>query len=285
MTVPEVDPRVLIKSLNKAMAFTLATGAGEDAVLRQFRSAVAVLRTDWEDLKRLIDEYSDAALLEAAELVRIHVDDMRELLDEHQNFIASQREHALFLEVDQEALDLVARLGTLSADVIQAISARADDRMRAGVRVDRSDVREFLTETDTADLAALMDGIAAGAPFIIALNTETLFQALDACSSRVQPSAEVPPPVAPRRIAPERQPDAAQRVCAELAALAAPTTVADFTVRATGRTSVGRHSAMLDAYSRFADLPDSQPISRGVEEPRRGQVWRVSRDDRSRAGT
>jgi|SRR5215207_414268 len=200
MTVPEVDPRVLIKSLNKAMAFTLATGAGEDAVLRQFRSAVAVLRTDWEDLKRLIDEYSDAALLEAAELVRIHVDDMRELLDEHQNFIATQREHALFLEVDHEALDLVARLGTLSAEVIEAISSRADDRMRAGLRVDRSDVREFLAETDVADVAALVKGVAAGAPFVVALNADALFEALAESSSRVRSRPpKLPPPVAPRR--------------------------------------------------------------------------------------
>jgi hypothetical protein len=277
MTVPEVDPRVLIKSLNKAMAFTLATGAGEDAVLRQFRSAVAVLRTDWEDLKRLIDEYSDAALLEAAELVRIHVDDMRELLDEHQNFIATQREHALFLEVDQEALDLVARLGTLSAEVIEAISSRADDRMRAGLRVDRSDVREYLAETDVADVAALVKGVAAGAPFVVALNTDALFEALAESSSRVRSRPpKLPPPVAPRRAAPERQPDAAQRIRGELVTLAAPTSVADFTVRGDWATSIGRHSAMLDAYSRFADLPDLTH-ERGVDEPRRDEVWRVSR--------
>jgi hypothetical protein len=277
MTVPEVNPRVLIKSLNKAMALTMATGAGEDAVLRQFRSAVAVLRTDWEDLRRLIDEYSDSALLEAAELVRIHVDDMRELLDEHQTFIATQREHTQFLEVDQEALDLVARLGTLSADVIQAISGRADDRMRAGQRIDRSDVREFLTETDVAAIAELVDGLAAGAPFIVALDTDTVFEALMSSSTRVRSRPpRMPAPVAPHREAPERRPDAARRIRGELVRLTAATTVADFTVRDTWATSIGRHSAMLDAYSRFAGLPELDH-EEGVEEPRRGEVWRVSK--------
>lgn len=85
MTIPEVHPRSLIKFLNKAMALAQVGGAGDDVVLRQFQSAIAVLRLDWEDLTRLIDDFSDAALLEAAELVRVHVDDMRDLLDEHQS--------------------------------------------------------------------------------------------------------------------------------------------------------------------------------------------------------
>lgn len=277
MTVPEVEPRVLIKALNKAMAFTLATGAGEDAVLRQFRSTVAVLQTDWEDLKRLINEYSDSALLEAAELVRLHVDDMRELLDDHAEFIATQREHARFLEVEQEALDLVARLGTLSAEVITAISDRADDRMRAGMCVDRSDVREYLTETSKEDLAALVAGLAQPAPFVMALDTVAVFEALmdSAARVRTQPP-RMPAPVALRRESPERRPDAAQLIRRELAALTEATTVADFTVREDWATSIGRHSAVLDAYSRFGDLPElvHEP---GVEEPKRGEVWRVSK--------
>jgi hypothetical protein len=284
MTVPEVNPRVLIKALNKAMAFTLATGAGEDAVLRQFRSAVAVLRTDWEDLKRLIDEYSDSALLEAAELVRLHVDDMRELLDDHAEFIATQRDHARFLEVDQEALDLVARLGTMSAEVIAAISGRADERMRAGMRIDRSDVRQFLAETKEAELAALVEGLARPAPFVVALDTNVVFEALMESAARVRSRPpRMPAPVTLRREPPERRPDAAQQIRGELTALTEPTTVAEFTVRDDWATSIGRHSAMLDAYTRFADLP---PLTHetGVEEPRRGEVWRVSRTTVERGG-
>jgi hypothetical protein len=277
MTVPEVNPRVLVKALNKAMAFTLATGAGEDAVLRQFRSAVAVLRGDWDDLKRLIDEYSDSALLEAAELVRLHVDDMRELLDDHAEFIATQREHARFLEVDQEALDLVARLGTLSAEVIAAISGRADEHMRSGLRVDRSDVREFLTDNDVDTIAALVAGLARPAPFVVALDTAAVFEALMESAARVRSlPPRMPAPVALRRELPDRQPDAAQQIRGELATLTEPTTIADFTVREDWGTSVGRHSAVLDAYSRFSDLPElvHEP---GVEEPNRCEVWRVSK--------
>ena len=129
MTIPDVHPRSLVKFLNKAMALAQAGGAGEDVVLRQFQSAIAVLRGDWDDLTRLLDDHSDRALLEAAELVRIHVDDMRELLDEHQTFFAAHRDRSDFLDADQEALDLVARLGTMSAEVIEAVSGRANERM------------------------------------------------------------------------------------------------------------------------------------------------------------
>jgi hypothetical protein len=246
-------------------------------VLRQFRSAVAVLRGDWEELRRLIDEFSHAALLEAAELVRIHVDDMRELLDEHHAFFATQRDHTLFMEDEQQALDLVAKLGNLSGEVIERLSSRADNRMRAGMRIDRSDVREFLTEADETSIAALVHGLAAPAPFVMALATERLFEALMESSERVRARPpRLPAPVAPRRHAPERRPDATQRIRAELVELAAPTTVAEFTVRETWGVSIGRHSALVDAYSRFDGLPglDHEP---GVDEPDHGEVWRVSR--------
>ena len=277
LTIPEVHPRSLIKFLNKAMALAQAGGAGEDVILRQFSSAVAVLKGDWEDLNRLLGDYSDQALLEAAELVRMHVDDMRELLDEHQAFFAARHEHALFLEVDQEALDLIARLGTLSAEVIAALSGRADQRMRSGLRFDRTDVREFLAARSIDFLAGLMAALAAPAPFVVAISPHTAFGALAETSQRVasRPPA-LPAPVAPPRERPVREPDLAETMRAELAELAEPITVADLTVRASWRESIARHSALLDAYSRWSELPEltHEP---GVEELSDGEVWRVSR--------
>jgi hypothetical protein len=277
MTVPEVDPRSLIKFLNKAMALAQATGAGEDAVLRQFRSAVAVLRGDFEDLRRLIEDFSDRALLEAAELVRVHVDDMRDLLEEHEAFIATQRDHSQFLEVDQDALDLVARCGSLSAEIIEQLSGRADDRMRAGLRIDRADVRAFLADTDEHALASLVAGLAMPAPSVVALNAEALFAALGLSVNRVASRPpRLPAPVSPQRVAPERARDAGQRIRDELLALTDRESVADFTARDTWAASIGRHSALIDAYSRFDGLPELEHHE-GIDQPGRGEVWRVSR--------
>ncbi len=277
MTIPEVHPRSLIKFLNKAMALAQAGGAGEDVVLRGFQSAIAVLRGDWEDLTRLIDDFSDTALLEAAELVRVHVDDMRELLDEHQSFFATQHERALFLDADQEALDLIARLGKLAADVIEALSDRASGRMRSGLRVDRVDVREFLLSQTEEQLAGLLGDLAFPPPFIVALSSAAAFDALAEASERV-PSAPPPLPAAvvPVRERPELLADPAESMRGELCALDAPVTVAGLTVRSSWGESIARHSALVDAYSRYDGLPDLDH-QQGVEVLPEGEVWRVSK--------
>jgi len=277
MTIPEVHPRSLVKFLNKAMALAQAGGAGEDVVLRQFQSAIAVLRGDWEDLIRLLDDHSDSALLEAAELVRIHVDDMRELLDEHQTFFAAHRDRSDFLDADQEALDLVARLGTMSAEVIEAVSGRANERMKAGLRVDRADIREFLVSREADELAALVVDLAAPAPFVVAIAPAAAFGALSEASERVasRPPA-MPPPVSPDRQPPQMTPDPAGAMREEIFELTQPTSVVELAVRETWRESVARHSALLDAYSRWAELPVLRHEP-GCEELEESEVWRVSK--------
>lgn len=277
LTIPEVHPRSLIRFLNKAMALAQAGGAGEDAVLRQFQSAVAVLRGDWEDLVRLLDDHSDAALLEAAELVRIHVDDMRELLDEHQSFFAAHRDSADFLDADQEALDLVARLGTMSAEVIDAVSGRAEERMKSGVRFDRSDVREFVASSPDADIAALVSGLVLPAPYVVAISPATSFEAMLEATERI---ASVPPPLPaparPDQVPPEEGFDLTESIRDEVVGLSSPATVAELTVRSTWEESIARHSALLDAYSRWQGLP-LMDHGHGYEEPSESEVWRVSR--------
>jgi len=277
MTIPEVDPRSLIKFLNKAMALAQAGGAGDDVVLRQFKSAIAVLRSDWEELVRLLDDYSHAALLEAAELVRIHVDDMRELLDEHHAFFGAEHEHALFLDADQEALDLVARLGTLSAEVIAAISGRADERMRAGMRVDRGDIREFVLSQEEVQLAGLVIGLCAPPPAVVAVPVAAAFDALAEASLR-KPSSPppLPAPVTLERRSPRSEPDAATRLRDELRVLSGPVSVATLTARREWWESIARHSALIDAYSRFDELP-LLTHEEGFDEPDDSEVWRVSK--------
>lgn len=277
MTIPEVHPRSLIKFLNKAMALAQAGGAGDDVVLRQFQSAIAVLQGDWDDLTRLLDDHSDSALLEAAELVRIHVDDMRELLDEHQTFFAAHHDRGDFLDADQEALDLVARLGTLSAEVIQAVSGRADERMKAGLRVDRTDIRDFLASREVDDLAMLVADLAAPSPFIVAISPMVAFDSLSEASGRVASTPPtIPPPIVLTPQPPEAILDPAEVMRDELLELDEPTTIVELTVRETWEESIGRHSALLDAYSRWAELPNliHEP---DWEELEQSEVWRVSK--------
>lgn len=277
MTIPEVHPRSLIKFLNKAMALAQVGGAGDDVVLRQFQSAIAVLQGDWDDLTRLLDDRSDSALLEAAELVRIHVDDMRELLDEHQTFFAAHRDRNDFLDADQEALDLVAKLGTMSAEVIQAVSGRADERMKAGLRVDRTDIRDFLVSHDADDLAALVADLTAPAPFVVAIAPAVAFDALSEASERVASSPPtMPPPIVLTRQPPESVLDPAEVMRDELFELGKPTTVVELAVRETWEESIARHSALLDAYSRWTELPNLTHES-DCEELEQSEVWRVSK--------
>jgi hypothetical protein len=277
MTIPEVHPRSLIKFLNKAMALAQVGGAGDDVVLRQFQSAIAVLQGDWDDLTRLLDDRSDSALLEAAELVRIHVDDMRELLDEHQTFFAAHRDRNDFLDADQEALDLVAKLGTMSAEVIQAVSGRADERMKAGLRVDRTDIRDFLASHDADDLAALVADLTAPTPFVVAIAPAVAFDALSEASERVASTPPtMPPPIVLTRQPPESVLDPAEVMRAELFELGKPTTVVELAVRETWEESIARHSALLDAYSRWTELPNLTHES-DCEELEQSEVWRVSK--------
>ena len=53
-----------------------------------FLSAIAILEFDYDELRRLLDDYSDESLLEAARMAESHVEDMRSLLDEQADMFA-----------------------------------------------------------------------------------------------------------------------------------------------------------------------------------------------------
>lgn len=277
LTVPDVEPRRLIKFLNKAMSLALAAGAGHDAVFGQFASAVAVLRGDWEELRSLIDDFSETALLQAAELVRAHVDDMRELLDEHEAFFAEHRGGALFLEAEQDALDLIAKLGSLSAEVIQALTGRATERMRGGIRVDRGDLREFLLEQPLEALAGMLDGLAAPAPSIGWVPVEAAFEALAEVAGRTRPEPPLlPEPREPVREAPTAAADPFAEMAAELVGLREPAALADIVVREAWGVAVARSAALVAAYANGGQRLPVLEDSGELDELNRGGVWRIS---------
>lgn len=277
LTVRELDDRRLIRALKQAMSLAVAAGASEDVLFVQFRSAVAVLRSDEEELTALIDERSDRALLAGAERIREHVADMRELMEEHARFFGTRRGDPMYFKSEHEALDLVRRLGALAAETIELLSGRAEDRMRGGVRVDRADLREFLSTTALEALAALVDGLAAPSPALGELSMLLAFESLERVAERQLVS---PPPLPePARTVPAAlvfEPDLIEMVTRELRDLGAPITVADFAVRESWPSSIARHGALLAAYSGARRLPRVRHEA-AIDEVRRGGVWKVSR--------
>lgn len=278
LTVPDVEPRRLIKFLNKAMSLALAAGAGRDAVFGQFLSAVAVLQGDWEELRRLIDDFSEDALLEAASLVRAHVDDMRELLDEHEAFFAQHRGEALFLRSEQDALDLVAKNGKLSAEVIDALTGRATDRMRGGMRIDRSDLREFMVEQSLPVLAGLAEGLAIPPPSVGWVPIEAAFEGLVEAAGRQRPDPpELPEPSEPARLPFKAVADPFADVARELLALRQQVTLTDVIVRKTWDEAIARSGAVVAAYTRDGSSLPAMEDAAEIDEPLRGDVWRISK--------
>lgn len=190
-----IDPRRMIRFINKAMALALAAGAGDDVVLSQFRSAVAVLRADLDELRGLLDDYSDSALREAADVIGFHVEDMRGLLDEHEALLFRNRIDPELLRAEKEALGLVAALGDLCARVVGSVAGRADERMRSRSLVDRADLRDFLLDASRDNLAALVDGQCVLSPGLPWLPADELLAALEeAAAHHTTPLPALPEP-------------------------------------------------------------------------------------------
>jgi hypothetical protein len=279
ITVPQVERRRLIKAINKTMSLALALGAADDIVVSQFQSAVVQLQEDWDELNALIEDMSRDALLEAAQLVQDHVEDMKELLSEHETFLASRKQDTLYLDLEQEALDLVFRLGGLAASVIQTVSGRADDLMRSGFHVDRGDIRQFISDVGADALATMLKGLVAPPPFVMRLSAELMFDAVDdvAGRKRATPPPLPEPAALERRELPHVQ-RATDEVAAEARELRLATPLIDFVARDDWAASVERHTTLIDVYSRFSDLP-SLAVDEGFDVAKQAGILRLSRAD------
>jgi len=279
MTVPQVERRRLIKAINKTMSLSLALGASDDIVFAQFRSAVSQLQEDWDELNALIEDMSRDALLAAARLVQDHVEDMKELLAEHESFLAGRKQDTLYLDVEQEAFDLIFRLAKLAGDVVETLSGRADDLMRAGFHVDRGDIRQFIAEVGESALATLLADLVAPPPFVMRLSPPLAFDALEEAMGRKRSAPPpLPEPVVLERQQPPERVDEAAAIAAEARELNLLTPLVDFVVRESWPISIERHSVLIDAYSRYQDMP-LLTYEQGFDTPRRGGVMRVSRVD------
>lgn len=287
LTVPEISYGRIIRVLGKAMALAEATGAPEEATYAPFLSAIAILESDREHLMRLIDDRSEDALLEAAELARLHVGDMQDLLDEQAELFARFHADPAFLEHDQRAHTLIAVVGRLAAEVVAALSERADELMRGGLRFDRQDLRDLVTDLDL-DALAEIPGPPSVPATVAPLDPVALFASLDDYLGRAdRVPTEVPEPQ-PLAVAasPDPGPDAFDRAAETIAALAAASggPLADWVVDGTWHESVARHSAAIEAWSRHGPAGDGTLAAtlvarRELEHHRRGGVEHLSRTD------
>ena len=260
LTVPEISNARIIKVLSSAMALARATGASEDAILAPFLSAIAILDADRDQLRQLIDDRSEKALLEAAELAQVHVADMQQLLDEQAEVFTPFGADPAFLAHDQLAHTLVAQVGRLAAELVAALSERADELMRGGLRFDRRDLRDLVEHLDRDELG----GIAVGAalpPAVPPVDPVAAFAALDTYLARAdrvpaEPPAPQPPVIITR---PPWTPDLVDHAAAALAMLAAAGggLLSGWVVGGSWSAAVGRHSAAVEAWSRHGPAGDA----------------------------
>jgi hypothetical protein len=278
LTIPEVEPRRMIKFFAAAINLGLAAGGGSEVVIGGFRAAVSVLRGDVEELVRLADDGSYSALLEAADIVREHVDDMDKLLKEHERFRIEHSDDRDFMDLEYEALTLCAQLGERAADVIAALTDRADELMQGGARLDRGDIREFVEHCDRARLSGIVDELAAAPPFIPYISSGVAFEAFLEKLGHVAPSAPpLPKPAALVRVEPPAVPDPIADMASELQALTAPTSLAELVVADSWPGSTRRYGTLMETIARRGRRLPPITLSEELEEPRRGGVWRISK--------
>lgn len=254
LTVPEVGPRRIIRVLSAAISLAEASGAHDRAVYAPYLSCIAVLEADSAELRRLIDDRSEQALLEAAELARLHCEDMEDLLEEQAATFARFHSDPAFLEHDQRAHTLIASVGRLAAEVVAALSERADTLMRGGLRFDRQDLRVAVARASDEELAGLL-GVVTLPAMVAPVDPAAAFTHLGDYLDRPDrvpvglpvpepPRVEPPPPV---------EPDPVELVSARLAELATAegSSVAGLIVGEGWAESVARLAAVVEAWSRY----------------------------------
>jgi hypothetical protein len=253
LTTSGVDYARIIKVLAATMRLADAMNAPSEIAYSTFLSAIAVLEFDYEELRRLLNDYSEGSLLEAARMAGGHVDDMRSLLDEQADMFARFHSDVDFLEHDQRAHHMIASVGHLAAEVVTQLSRRADLRLRGALRVDRQDLRSMIEGAPVEELADLVADSARAPVFLSAVNTVAAFTALDDYLGKVRQRPIPPPPPTTLQIHTPADPDGdpialAVRALEQLAADAAP--LADWVVRHTWNGALNRNVQAVEAWSR-----------------------------------
>lgn len=276
LTTSGVDYTRIIKILAATMRLADAMNAPSEVAYATFLSAIAVLEFDYDELRRLLDDYSDASLLEAARMAESHVEDMRSLLDEQADMFARFHGDPHFLDHDQRAHHMIASLGRLAAEVISSLSKRAGMRMRGTLRVTREDLRDMAAESGTETLAALVAGSAQAPVFVPAPDTVAAFASLDEYLSRERRRPTPPPEPSDLQLDPADSPeadpvDSAARALEELAATG-EAGLHEWVVCGTWDGAAGRMIDAVEAWSRYGPSGDNSML---VELDARRDLCRI----------
>lgn len=276
LTTSGVDYTRIIKILAATMRLADAMNAPAQVAYATFLSAIAVLEFDYDELRRLLDDFSDESLLEAARMAESHVEDMRSLLDEQADMFARFHGDAQFLDHDQRAHHMIASLGHLTAEIESSLSRRAGMRMRGTLRVTREDLRDMIARSDTETLAALVSCSAQAPVFVPTPDTVAAFTALDEYLSRERRRPLPPPEPTGLRFdqagTPEADPaDSAARALEELAA-AGDVGLHEWVVCGTWESAVGRMIDAVEAWSRYGPTGDNSML---VELDARRDLCRI----------
>lgn len=261
LTTSGVDYARIIKILAATIRFADAMNAPAQVAYATFLSAIAVLEFDYDELRRLLDDYSDESLLEAARMADSHVEDMRSLLDEQADMFARFHGDAQFLDHDQRAHHMIASLGRLAAEVVSLLSRRAGTRMRGALRIDREDLRNMISENDIETLAALVSDTAQAPVFLPAPDAVAAFTALDEYLGKERRRPLPPPEPVDLHLDPssEREIDPADTAAKALEELVSAGNISlhDWVVCGTWDSAVGRMMDAVEAWSRYGPAGDN----------------------------
>ena len=111
------------------------TNAPGEMAYATFLSAIAVLEFDRSELDRLMDDYSDDSLLEAAMMTGSHVEDMRSLREEQADMFARFHGDPQSLEYDQRAHYMIASLMDASMHDESAFLEQDDEQVALAVQL------------------------------------------------------------------------------------------------------------------------------------------------------
>jgi hypothetical protein len=207
LTAATVDYARIIKILAATMRLADAMNAPAEVAYATFLSTIAVLEFDHAELNRLMDDYSDDSLLEAARMAESHLEDMRSLLEEQADMFARFHGDPQFLEHDQRAHHMIASLGRLSAEVVSQLSQRASLRLRGNLRVSRDDLRKIIAQSEIAALADLVRDSALQPVFLPQNDVVAAFTALDEYLGRERRLPPSPPQPATLEVQPITEPE------------------------------------------------------------------------------
>ena len=242
-------------------------------MLRQFRSAVAVLRGDWEDLERLIETTPTARCWRPPSWCA-------SMSTTCANCSTSTRSSSPPSAITRASWRSTKTRSISSRGCGDAVGRGHRARSPAaptsgcapGCAIDRSDVREFLADDRRTRHRRARRRARLPAPFVVALDTAR-------CSRRCRTSVDArrEPPTAPARPglaaargagarAGRRAADPRRAAGADARRRLWPSSPSATTWAA----SIGRHSALIDAYSRSPGCPTRTPARRRGATPRRG---------------